>query len=64
MGVWAICFRVASKAPLVEGATYFKRVIRYVVLNPVRAGMVEHPRDYRRSSYRAAFSGSMPQKEA
>jgi len=28
-------------------------VLRYVVLNPVRAKMVEHPEDYRWSSYRA-----------
>jgi putative transposase len=32
---------------------YLAEVIRYVVLNPVRAGMVERPEKYRWSSYRA-----------
>ena len=44
-------FQGRFKARLIEGETYFKRAIRYVVLNPVRAKMVEHPRDYRWSSY-------------
>ena len=30
---------------------------RYIELNPVRAGMVEHPADYRWSSYRANAQG-------
>jgi hypothetical protein len=32
-------------------------VIRYIELNPVRAGMVEHPGEYRWSSYRANAQG-------
>jgi putative transposase len=41
------------KAILVEKETYFMEVLRYVVLNPLRARMVERPEDYRWSSYRA-----------
>ena len=40
-------------APLIERDTYLLEVLRYVVLNPVRAGLVAHPRDYAWSSYRA-----------
>lgn len=32
---------------------------RYIELNPVRAGMVEHPGEYRWSSYRANAQGEM-----
>ncbi len=41
------------KAPLIEREAYFAEVLRYVVLNPVRAKMVERPEDYKWSSYRA-----------
>jgi hypothetical protein len=41
------------KALLIDKETYFMEVLRYVVLNPVRAGMVERPDDYLWSSYRA-----------
>src|SRR5512140_58164 len=40
------------KAQLVESGTYLLTVLRYVALNPVRAGMVERPEEYRWSSYR------------
>ena len=39
--------------PLVDKQTYFLEVLRYVVLNPVRANMVRHPEHYEWSSYRA-----------
>jgi putative transposase len=39
---------------LVEKETYFREVLRYVVLNPVRAKMVARPEDYRWSSYRSS----------
>ena len=45
-------FQGRFKGILVEEASYFAEVIRYVVLNPVRAGMVAHPEDYRWSSFR------------
>jgi REP element-mobilizing transposase RayT len=41
------------KAFLIDTETYFTEVLRYVVLNPVRAKMVARPEDYRWSSYRA-----------
>jgi REP element-mobilizing transposase RayT len=41
------------KAFLIEKETYFTTVLRYVVLNPVRANMVARPEAYRWSSYRA-----------
>jgi putative transposase len=45
------------KAQLVESGSYLHTLLRYVALNPVRAGMVERPEEYRWSSYRwlAAF---------
>ena len=41
------------KARLVEKETYLAEVIRYVILNPVRAKMVARPEQYRWSSYAA-----------
>jgi REP element-mobilizing transposase RayT len=38
---------------LIDSEAYFTEVLRYVVLNPVRAKMVERPEQYRWSSYRA-----------
>lgn len=40
------------KASLVDAEAYFLTCSRYIELNPVRAGMVSHPADYRWSSYR------------
>ncbi len=40
-------------AQLVDGQTYLQEVCRYIVLNPVRAGLVAHPRQWAWSSYRA-----------
>jgi len=37
---------------------YFLTCMRYIELNPVRAGMVGHPREYPWSSYRANAEGS------
>jgi REP element-mobilizing transposase RayT len=42
------------KAQLVQGDRYLLAVCRYVVLNPVRAGLVSHPSEWRWSSYRAS----------
>jgi len=46
-------FQGRFKSFLVEKEAYLHEVLRYVVLNPVRARMVERPEDYRWSSYRA-----------
>jgi putative transposase len=37
----------------VEDQSHFAELSRYVVLNPVRAGITDHPGAYRWSSYRA-----------
>lgn len=46
-------FQGRFKAILVDKDSYLKEVCRYVVLNPVRAGMVERPEAWRWSSYAA-----------
>ena len=46
-------FQGRFQASLVEDETYLRELGRYIVLNPVRAGMVDHPAEYRWSSYRA-----------
>lgn len=42
---------------LTQEEDYLLACMRYIELNPVRAGMVEHPADYRWSSYRANAQG-------
>lgn len=39
------------RATVVDSETYLMTLMRYIELNPVRAGMVAHPRDYVWSSY-------------
>lgn len=46
-------FQGRFKAFLIDKEAYFAEVLRYVVLNPVRAKMVERPEAYKWSSYRA-----------
>ena len=46
-------FQGRFTAILVDKETYLLELCRYVVLNPVRAGMVKHPRAWWWSSYRA-----------
>jgi REP element-mobilizing transposase RayT len=46
-------FQGRFKALLIDKETYFADVLRYVVLNPVRAKMCGRPEEYRWSSYRA-----------
>ncbi len=46
-------FQGRYKAVLVDKASYLLELARYIVLNPVRAGMVRSARDWRWSSYRA-----------
>ena len=41
------------KAILVEKESHLLELARYIVLNPVRAKLTHHPRDWRWSSYRA-----------
>ena len=41
------------KSCLVQDEGYLLRCYRYIEMNPVRAGMVDNPADYKWSSYRA-----------
>lgn len=45
-------FQGRYKAILIQKETHLLEVCRYVVLNPVRAGIVERPEDWQWSSYR------------
>ena len=44
-------FQGRFKAYIIEEDRYMLAVLRYVVLNPVRAGLCAHPQEYRYSSY-------------
>ena len=46
------------RAAPIDSEPYFLACCRYIELNPVRAGMVRHPRQYRWSSYRAHAEGA------
>jgi REP element-mobilizing transposase RayT len=48
-------FQGRFKAILVDRETYFLELCRYIVLNPVRAGLVDVPEDFAWSSYRAVL---------
>ena len=50
-------FEQRYKAFLVDKDNYLLEVTRYIHLNPVAAGIVERPRDYRWSSYRDYLAG-------
>lgn len=45
------------RATLIDSERYLLTCMRYIELNPVRARMVRHPRDYRWSSYHAHAYG-------
>lgn len=40
------------RATVVDSKRYLLGIMRYIELNPVRAGLVAHPREYPRSSHR------------
>lgn len=46
---------------LIEKESYFLTVARYVVLNPVRAGLIDTPADWRWSSYRQTAGFEIPE---
>ncbi len=52
-------FQGRFKAILVDSDAYLLELARYVVLNPVRAGMVKRPEAWKWSSYRASM-GKVP----
>lgn len=47
------------KSNLIESRAYLLACMRYIELNPVRAGMVDHPAKYRWSSYGANALGKI-----
>jgi hypothetical protein len=53
-------FQGRYKGILVDSDAYFQEVCRYVVLNPVRAGMMADPADWPWSSYRATAGAEPP----
>ena len=46
------------KGNLIESQVYFLTCMRYIEMNPVRAKMVDHPAEYRWSSYAANALGN------
>jgi len=53
-------FQGRFSATLVDRDSYLLEVCRYIVLNPVRAGLVEWPADWRWSSHRAYLGIEAP----
>ncbi len=53
-------FEDRFKASLIQDERYLITCLRYIELNPVRAGMVADPGDYKWSSYRAHGLGKKP----
>ena len=53
-------FQGRYKAILVDKESYLLELARYIVLNPVRAGMVRSAKDWRWSSYRATSGQVRP----
>lgn len=51
-------FEGRYRSVLVDAESYWITCMRYVELNPVRAGLVDHPAQYRWSSYRAHANGT------
>lgn len=46
-------FQGRFRSILVDDTQYLKELVRYIHLNPIRAGLVNHPEDYSWSSHRA-----------
>ena len=53
-------FEDRFKSILVQSELYLVTCLRYIELNPERAGMVKDPGDYRGSSYSAHDFGDSP----
>jgi len=54
-------FQGRYKSIAVEKETYLKELCRYLVLNPVRARMVKHPKEWKWRSYRATVGLEKPE---
>jgi len=53
-------FERRYRSTLVQAETYLQELVRYIHLNPVRAGMVNGPADYPWSSHTAYLGGPLP----
>jgi putative transposase len=53
-------FERRYQAILVQADIYLRELVRYIHLNPLRAGLVDSPADYRWSSHSAYLGGSQP----
>jgi putative transposase len=54
-------FERRYRARLVDADRYLLALVRYIHLNPIRARMVDDPRDYRWSSHRAYLGAPCPE---
>jgi putative transposase len=54
---WGHLFQGRYKAILCEKDSYLVELSAYIHLNPVRAGLVRHPREYRWTSYGSYLNG-------
>jgi hypothetical protein len=61
MGRTGHLFERRYRAMLVEADTYLLELVRYIHLNPVRAGLVQDVSEYRWSSHRAYSGGPPPE---
>jgi len=55
-------FQGRYKAFIIEKESYFLEVCRYIVLNPLQAGLVKHMGEWQWSSYRST-AGLEPEKD-
>ncbi len=53
-------FERRHRAILVQADSYLKELVRYIHLNPLRAGLVDSPADYRWCSHQAYLHGNPP----
>ncbi|XSG84916.1 MAG: transposase [Methylohalobius sp. ZOD2] len=60
-GRYGHLFQGRYKAILVDADSYLRELIRYIHLNPVRAGLVEDPKDYPWSGHLPYLSGTGPE---
>jgi putative transposase len=54
-------FERRYRAILVQAESYLLQLVRYIHMNPVRAGITETPIEYRWSSHRAYLGGNRPE---
>ncbi len=47
------------KSSVIDAESYYLACVHYIEMNPVRAGIVQHPHEYRWSSYRTNAEGEM-----